>query len=261
MPTSSTLDLVITDLAAEQDALDSLVANIDDTSWTLMTPSPNWRIVEQIEHLASTDHTAAMAISHPDDFIEHRDALFAGRGRDSTLDRGSLEPAALLAWWRECRAELAAAAATTTHGQRIEWYGPSMGAASFLTARLMECWAHGVDVADTLGAELPVTDRLRHIAQLGYITRGWTYANRGDDMPAADIRVELTSPSGESWRFGPETARESISGSALDFALVTTQRRNVADTDLVVEGAAAVDWMSKTQLFAGRPTDPPPPRK
>jgi hypothetical protein len=31
---------------------------------------------------------------------------------------------------------------------RITWYGPSMSARSFVTARLMEAWAHGQDVAD-----------------------------------------------------------------------------------------------------------------
>ena len=34
----------------------------------------------------------------------------------------------------------------------MEWYGPSMGAKSFLTARLMEVWAHGQDVVDAIGA-------------------------------------------------------------------------------------------------------------
>ena len=46
-----------------------------------------------------------------------------------------------------------------------------MGAKSFLTARLMEAWAHGQDICDTVGVEREPTDRLRHIAQLGYIPR------------------------------------------------------------------------------------------
>ena len=58
-----------------------------------------------------------------------------------------------------------------------------MGAKSFLTARLMEVWAHGQDIVDTVGARRAPTDRLRHIAQLGFITRGWTYINRGLDVP------------------------------------------------------------------------------
>jgi uncharacterized protein (TIGR03084 family) len=135
-----------------------------------------------------------------------------------------------------------------------------MGAKSFLTARLMEAWAHGQDVVDAVGATRPPTDRLRHIANLGFITRGWTYANRGLEPPATDVRIELTSPSGDTWHFGAVDAPESIDGPAEDFCLVTTQRRHVDDTALVVTGAAARDWMEKAQLFAGPPTDGPAPR-
>ncbi len=106
-----------------------------------------------------------------------------------------------------------------------------MGSKSFLTARLMEAWAHGQDIVDAVGATREPTDRLRHIAQLGFITRGWTYMNRGLDVPSTPVRVELTSPSGDTWSFGPERRRhESIVGPALDFCLVTTQRRHVDDT-------------------------------
>ena len=73
----------------------------------------------------------------------------------------------------------------------MEWYGPSMSAKSFLTARLMETWAHGQDVVDAAqenGVDVVRTpsDRLRHIAQLGVITRGWSYVNRGMDVPEGD---------------------------------------------------------------------------
>jgi uncharacterized protein (TIGR03084 family) len=182
-------------------------------------------------------------------------------GDDLTLGPfRAMTPDELLAAWRAGREELAAAGATLANDTRVEWYGPSMGSKSFLTARLMEAWAHGQDVVDAVGATRPATDRLRHIAQLGFITRGWTYANRGLEVPSTPVRVELTSPSGETWSFGPEDAPESIVGPALDFCLVTTQRRHVDDTDLVVTGPAARDWMEKAQLFAGPPSDGPAPR-
>ena len=136
-----------------------------------------------------------------------------------------------------------------------------MSGRSFLTARLMEVWAHGQDIVDTVGATRPSTDRLRHIAQLGFITRGWTYMNRGLDVPSTPVRVELTSPSGETWSFGPDDAAESIVGPAEDFCLVTTQRRHVDDTALVVTGPSARDWMEKAQLFAGPPSEGPASRQ
>jgi len=135
-----------------------------------------------------------------------------------------------------------------------------MGAKSFLTARLMECWAHGQDVADAVAIERTPTDRVRHIAQLGFITRGWSYVNRGMEVPTGDVRVELTGPSGAVWRFGPGGATDVVTGPALDFCLVVTQRRHVDDTALHVTGEVARDWLEKAQAFAGGPTDGPAPR-
>ena len=262
MPTP-TVASVTADLVAEQETLDRVVAHLDDADWDLPTPSPGWTVRDQIGHLSYFDMTAALAITDPAGFGTARDELIAATDRD-TLTLGAaraMTPHDLLAHWREHRRGLATAAATCAEDARIEWYGPSMGAKSFLTARLMEAWAHGQDVCDTVGAAREPSDRLRHIAQLGYITRGWTYVNRRLEVPPGDVRVELTSPSGATWTWGPETGADAtVTGPALDFCLVTAQRRNVGDTELVIDGALAADWLEKAQLFAGPPSDPPAPR-
>ena len=158
------------------------------------------------------------------------------------------------------RDELEAAGRTLTNETRVEWYGPSMGSKSFLTARLMEVWAHGQDICDTVGATRTPTDRLRHIAQLGVITRGWSYIVRGELAPEGEVRVELTAPSGDQWAWGPEDAPAGVTGPAEDFCLVVTQRRHVDDTDLTVTGETAHDWMTKAQAFAGGATAGPSPK-
>ena len=262
------------DLLAEQQALDAIVAPLRLEQWALPTPSPRWTVADQIGHLTYFDRTAAQAIEHPAEFTAGVERLLA-TANDSDPDAFTLnefrvmEPAPLLAAWRAGRQQLADAAAGLDDADRVVWYGPSMGAKSFLTARLMEAWAHGQDIVDALNSagidvDREATDRLRHIAQLGYITRGWTYANRGLDVPDVPVRVSLSSPSGERWTFGPsaddDPAPESIEGPALHFCLVTTQRRHVDDTDLVVTGASARDWMERAQLFAGPPTDGPAAR-
>jgi uncharacterized protein (TIGR03084 family) len=134
-----------------------------------------------------------------------------------------------------------------------------MGATSFLTARLMECWAHGTDIADAVGVTRAPTARLRHICRLGYNTRGWSYANRGRTAPDGDVHLALSAPDGSTWTFGVANAAESVTGSALDFCLVVTQRRNLADTSLVATPVAR-EWLGIAQAFAGGPTDPPAPR-
>ena len=79
---------------------------------------------------------------------------------------------------------LAEALAAVPEGTRLPWFGPPMSATSMATARFMETWAHGLDVADALGVELPPTDRVRHVAHLGVRTRGFAYRNRGLEPPA-----------------------------------------------------------------------------
>lgn len=252
------------DLLAEQQALDDIVAGLTDEQWATPTPSPRWSVADQIGHLTYFDRTAALAISDPDRFQQSVAELMAlatsdeAAADDATLaEFRAMTPVQLLGAWRAGRSLLAEAAATLDDDARVAWYGPSMGAKSFLTARLMEVWAHGQDIVDAVGAERPATDRLAHIARLGVITRGWSYVNRGLTPPEAPVRVELVAPSGERWTFGSDEATDSVVGPAVDFCLVVTQRRHVGDTDLVVTGEAARDWMLRAQAFAGPPTDGP----
>jgi uncharacterized protein (TIGR03084 family) len=251
---------VAADLQAEQDALDVIVASLSEAQWLLATPSPGWTVADQIGHLTYYDRAAATAIEDPPGFKESVAELLSDPGRidDLTLHR-HLSPPDLLDTWRGTRRRLARAAASLDEGRRVDWYGPSMGTKSFLTARLMECWAHGQDIVDAVGAQTPVTDRLRHIAQLGFITRGWSYVNRGLERPAGDVRVELVGPSRDVWRFGADDAVDVVRGPAEDFCLVVTQRRHVGDTSLEVTGPLARDWLAKAQAFAGPPTDGPAP--
>lgn len=257
----TTVNEVAADLRAEQAALDAIVAELSDEQWRIETPSAGWTVADQIGHLTYFDGAAATAVVDPDAFTASVQELVASPDGGDALTLGrDRSPAELLAAWRSNRQRLADVAATLTEGQRIGWYGPSMGAKSFLTARLMECFAHGQDIVDAVGAERGPTDRVRHIAQLGYITRGWSYVNRGMEVPPGEVRVELTAPSGAVWTFGPDDAPDVVRGPAVDFCLVVTQRRHVADTDLEVSGDLARDWMERAQAFAGPSTDGPSPR-
>lgn len=255
---------LVTDLAAEQAALDALVAYLSPDGWLTETPSAGWTVADQIGHLAYFDEAGTLAMNDPDAFVARvADALGAiGRGEDpialAVEQLRTLAPDDLLARWRDARTDLLGAAGDLPAGMRVPWYGPSMGAVSFLTARLMETWAHGEDVAEALGERRVPTDRLRHIAQLGVLTRGWSYAVRGAEPADKPVAVRLRGPSGAAWHWD-EGADEWVDGDALDFCLVVTQRRHVADTGLVVHGDAAAGWMRIAQAFAGAPTDGPPP--
>lgn len=247
---------VIDDLCTESDELDRLVAGLSAEQWTLQTPAAGWTVAHQIAHLAWTDHSSLLAVTDADGFqalVEG--ALDAPR---TFVDDGAEEyarsaPVELLARWREGRAALEKALREAPAGARFPWYGPPMSAASMATARLMETWAHGLDVADTLGVVRPPSDRLRHVAWLGVRTRDFAFGAHGLTPPAEPFRVELAGPGGDVWAYGPEDAPQRVTGPALDFCLLVTQRAHRADLALTADGPDADRWLDIAQAFAGPP--------
>src|SRR5690606_28467118 len=95
------------------------------------------------------------------------------------------------------------------------------------------------------------TARLRGVAHSGVRTRDFAYVVRGKTPPTAEFRVELTAPDGSLWAWGSETADQRVSGPALDFCLLVTQRRHPGDLAIRAEGADAVEWLTLAQAFAG----------
>lgn len=247
---------IVDDLRAESDDLDSLVAPLPPEAWRDPTPALGWTIAHQIAHLCWTDRVALTALTDPDGFATIvTKAMGDPLGFvDKAAEELAVTPAAeLLAGWRDARNRLHAALATVPDGQKIPWFGPPMSAASMATARLMETWAHGHDVADTLGLRRQPTARLRSIAHLGVRTRDYAYLVNGLTVPTEPIYVELTAPDGEVWAWGDPDAAQRVTGPALDFCELVTQRRALHHLDLVAVGPDATQWLSIAQAFAGPP--------
>lgn len=254
----SGVDLVglLEDLRVEGAELDDLVAGLDENGWARETPAPSWTVAHQISHLAWTDQKALLAVTDQDGFqLEVEQAMADTEGYvQRGAERGSREtPAELLQRWRASRKALATALADAPAGTRIPWFGPPMSVASMATARLMETWAHGQDVADALGATRPPSSRLRHIARLGVRTRDFAYAAHELRPPSEEFHVELAGPDGETWSWGSKHAQQQVTGPALDFCLVVTQRRHLEDTALRTVGTDAREWIRIAQAFAGPP--------
>jgi uncharacterized protein (TIGR03084 family) len=240
------------DLAAESAVTRALVAGLDEAGWHTPTPAAGWDIADQISHLAYFDEVTVRSAVDPAGFEAELAAARDGVNPDAIAARfRDRTGAQLLGWFEKARADLLNTFANLDPRARLPWFGPPMSAASSLTARIMETWAHTQDIADALGVSREPTSRLRHVAHIGVGARAFSYAVHGQTPPAVDIRVELTGPDGTVWTWGPAEAQNRVTGPALDFCLLVTQRRHRDDLALVIEGPAATEWMSIAQAFAG----------
>lgn len=250
-------DTIVNDLQAETAALDALVAELPAEGWAQPTPAAGWTVAHQIAHLWWTDRVALTSVTDEAAFAQIVAA--AATNPLGFVDAATEElvadtpPERMLTEWRSTRDALHGALREVPDGRKLQWFGPPMSAASMATARLMETWAHGLDVADALGVDVPGTARLKSIAHLGVRTRDFAFTVHGLTPPAEPFRVELRAPDGGVWAWGPEDAAQRVSGSALDFCHLVTQRRPRTALDVVADGADAEQWLGIAQAFAGPP--------
>jgi uncharacterized protein (TIGR03084 family) len=250
------LAALIEDLAAETAVLQAIVDPLADAGWQLPTPAHGWTIADQISHLAYFDDAAIRSATDPDGFVAEIARLTATGAVDADViaaQHRHLSPAELRDWFQGCRSQLLSVFAGLDPAARVPWFGPPMSVASSLTARLMETWAHGQDIADAVGVQREPTHRLRHVAHIGVGARAFSYVARGWPAPADPVRVELTAPDGQLWTWGPDAAPDRVTGPALDFCLLVTQRRHRADTAVTAHGPHAEEWLTIAQAFAGPP--------
>ncbi|OLB81250.1 MAG: TIGR03084 family protein [Actinobacteria bacterium 13_2_20CM_2_71_6] len=245
---------VYKDLVAEGADLDHLVADLEPDAWTLDTPAPGWTVAHQIAHLAATFRLASVAATSTAAF----QAIAAKLSPDFDANVAAAmagylaePPDVLLSRWRHERAAAETALARLPHDQTVPWVVRPLPAGVLAAAGIMELFAHGQDVADALGERREPTDRLWHLA--AFAVRNWDfgYQVRGLTPPAEPFRFTLTAPSGAVWRFGPEDARQHVSGPAVDFCLLVTRRRHPADLDVRADGADAEQWLGIAQAYRG----------
>jgi len=247
------LGLLTGDLAAETEALRQILDPLADADWQRPTPAPGWTIGDQVSHLAYFDQLAVTSATDPARFAAEA-AQVDAVDPDAIMRRyHEMTPAELGDWFGRVRTELLSVFAGLDPAERVPWFGPPMSVASALTARLMETWAHGQDIADTVGVQREPTRRLRHVAHIGVGARAYSYAVNRLPMPTEPVRVELVAPSGEPWTWGPADADGRVTGPAIDFCLLVTQRRHRADTGVRAAGPAAEQWLTIAQAFAGPP--------
>jgi uncharacterized protein (TIGR03084 family) len=243
---------LVDDLYAERQLVETALDGLDDRSWDVASAAEGWTLRDCVAHLAESDDNATRGIdldaAPPPAPGEREGVLTPGQRHGRTLP-----PSEVLRWYREANDRLIATLRKYKGDDRLPWLGQPMSARSFVGARLMEHWSHGLDILEAAGVTPVDTDRLRHVAHLGYITRAFAYRNRGLTPPATPLYLELTSPSGDTWTWGPEDAPDRITGPAGDFCRIVTQRIHPDDTSLRADGPHAAEFLSIAQAFAGPP--------
>mgnify|MGYP000621052042 CR=1 FL=1 len=250
----------VDDLIAEQALVDALVADFTEDDWNRMASyCTTWTFKDVICHIAFFDYCAV--------------ELLAGRGEsvNAVADAASEQDehyhvmafrdrsgADILNWWREQRTLMTASFLELGPKGRVPWAAgiPHMSVRSLASARLMELWAHSVDLYDALGIDPVVKERITSTLFLSWQGRPNMYNVNGlafdSEIP---MYLELTLPSGELWTKGEPNDQNYIKGSAKDWALVAIRRRNWMDTGLEVVGDEA-----RTYAASCRPTPAPPIR-
>lgn len=249
---------ILSDLVAEQQQLDQFLQTLRDRQWATPTPAEGWTIQDTVSHLAYTEAFAADVLERGRERIDEEDVAsvdeWTQRGVDEGRGRRHQE---IIEWWRFGRADVVEALSRMVATDRVPWIYGDMSARTFATMRLMETWAHGLDIkAAILGRITPLdeppedadeewedpladTPRLRHIAALGQKTLPFAFSQAGEDYPDSGIRVEVMGPLYAAWRFGPEDTDQVIKGMAGDWCRVVVQRVEAEDTGLKAVGEHA----------------------
>jgi len=231
-------------LVAEQASFEALCRTLGPDDWDRPTPAAGWTVRDQVSHLADTEEIAHdTAVAGPRSLAaEVERHVNDGGVSESGVRKGRAlgSGAEVLDWWRRASARNSQALGQLDPSVRVPW-GLGMKWRSFVTARTMEHWAHGLDIAAAVGAPHPDTSRLRDVAYLCYSSLPYAFRVAGVSPPEPrSLRIVLEGPSGEVWDFGPGDATDLIQGPAGVWCRRAVQRISPEEAgELLVDGPLA----------------------
>jgi uncharacterized protein (TIGR03083 family) len=248
---------ILSDLVAEQQHLDQFLQTLRDRQWATMTPAEGWTIQDTVSHLAYVESFAAEVLEEGKKRVDREKITDLDAWTEIGVEQGrGRRHQEIIEWWRFGRADVVDALSRMPATERVPWLHGEMSAESFANIRLMETWAHGLDVKaaildrikpldsrpdhleedDVWVDPLADTARLRHIASLGQRALPFAFEQAGEEFPASGIRVEVMGPLYAAWRFGPEDTDQVIKGMAGDWCRLIVQRQTAEETGLKAVG-------------------------
>lgn len=238
-------------LDAEHAELESVLAGLSRQQWDSETPAAGWSVKDSLSHLADTEVIARHTTTGGPRALTREIERTNGAVIDAGVDVGrSMSGDAVRAWFLSASEYNRAALRRVDRGLRVPW-GLGMSWRTFVTARLMEAWAHGLDIRAALGRPAPDSARLQHVAWLSLGSLPYAFRVAQLEMPAErSLRLELEGPAGEQWRIGPEDATDTIRGPAGLWCRRAVQRiRPDQASELEVQGPLAELAFANARCF------------
>jgi uncharacterized protein (TIGR03084 family) len=251
------MQAILTALGEQHAALDALLDPLDDTDWQRPTRCDGWNVADVVLHLSQTDELAVASVQGR--FSEGIDVLAGGLDRQGNVDDGAaamvasergLPNAAVLERWRSGAATLCELLVASDSHRRVTWVSGQLSVHTLTATRLAECWIHTGDVAEALGTVQEPTESLEHIARLAWRTLPYAFARDGREL-SGPVAFELSSPSGASWHFVPDTEPGTVvEGPGADLCLVAARRVAPEDTSLRGTGPDARAVLELVRTYA-----------
>ena len=232
---------ILSDLVAEQQSLDQFLQRVAIRDWDRPSAAAGWSIRDIVSHLATFEEYAYNALAEDGS----RQAEATQYESDEAFTESGIIPGRamraqdVIEWWRRARAKVIEELSRSQPDTRVPWFKSDMSAKTFATTRLMQTWAHGLDVYSSLGEECEDTTRLRHIAWLGWKSLPYAFEYAGEEY-SQPVRLELLGPQWSKWVFGPEDTEQIVKGQAGEWCRVATQRMSATDApSLKAQGEVA----------------------
>lgn len=244
---------IVDDYEDEQRSLYGLLKGLTAEQWLAPSPAAGWDLRDQVSHLADTEEVAFDTLTGGPRTLNEEAGRFASPEAftEAGCDRGrTMSPAQVLDWWWSGAERVRDQMRAHDRTQRVPW-GLGMGWQAFVTARLMEHWAHGLDIHAAAGVAAVDTERLRHVAWICTSAVPYALTVAGVQAPAGHtLRVEVTGPGGALWSYGPSDATDVISGPAGQWCRLAVQRitRDEAG-DLTARGPLADLVLTHARAF------------
>ena len=204
---------ILSDLVAEQQQLDQFLQHMTPSQWKVATPAKGWTVLDTVSHLADSEELAADAVNGGNRLQTFRHASDLDALRQEAVKKGrKMRYQDVIEWWRGGRAKVVEPLSRMRPDERVEWIAGDMSAKTLATSRLMETWAHGLDIYAATKTEVVDTPRIRHVCWLAWKTLPYAFKTAGEDY--SPVRVEVMGPGYSKWVYGPADADDVIKGPA-----------------------------------------------